>query len=68
VNYVITFEDGSSLRAQGELADVIHKYLNTCEKICAEQQLVTYLGPSFARHDAQGNKIAQGSPIADIRR
>lgn len=61
VSYVITLEDGTSLRAEGEHADLTYRYLNECEKYCAEQQLINYLGPSLARYSAAGEKMAQGA-------
>lgn len=60
VEYRILLDDGTYLIAKGPHADLIYRYLNECEKHCAENQLVNYLGPSLARHDAEGNLIAQG--------
>lgn len=64
VDYVITLDDGSALRATGEHADLIYRYLTECEKHCSEQQLVNYLGPSLTRYDAEGKRLAQGAALS----
>lgn len=61
VDYAVTLEDGSVLRAKGEHADLIFRYLNECERHCAEHQLINYLGPSLARFDGSGRLLANGS-------
>jgi hypothetical protein len=61
VSYAITLDDGSVLKATGEHADLIYRYLTQCEKFCAEQQLVNYLGPSLSRYDQEGNLIVTGA-------
>lgn len=59
VGYRITLSDGTYLRAEGELADLIYRYLTECEKFCALEQKINYVGPSFSRFSPEGEKLAQ---------
>jgi hypothetical protein len=63
IRYEITLDDGSSLRAEGEHANLIFQYLSECEKTCAQHGTVTYLGPSLARYDADNKFMAQSTGI-----
>lgn len=65
VDYVITLDDGTFLRATGEHADLIFKYLSECERFCAQQQMINYLGPSLSRYASDGTFLIQGKDLDD---
>jgi hypothetical protein len=65
ISYVITLDDGTSLQAKGEHADLIFKYLSECERFCAQQQMINYLGPSLSRYAADGTFLIQGKDLDD---
>lgn len=65
IEYKITLEDGTSLVASGEHANLIYDYLTECERTCAQAQLVHYLGPSLIRQSSEGVFMAQG-PAARV--
>lgn len=67
VDYVITLSDGTSLRAQGEHADIIFRYLSECERVCSSAQMANFLAPSFGRYSADGVLLAQGKDFDDPR-
>jgi hypothetical protein len=47
VRYIVEFNDGSILLAEGEQADVTFRYIQECEHICATQGLAYYDGPGM---------------------
>jgi hypothetical protein len=53
----VELDDGTALVATGEHADLIYKYLQECEKICATNQSVCFLAPALERVDANGKVI-----------
>jgi hypothetical protein len=57
VSYRVELDDGTALVATGEHADLIYKYLQECEKICATNQSVCFLAPALERVDANGKVI-----------
>lgn len=49
VRYMVQFDDGTCLYADGELADVLFRYVQECEQICTVQGLAYYDGPGMEK-------------------
>ena len=68
VDYTIKLDDGTYLRATGEHADVLFRYLAECERIATTSMMVNLEAPSFQRFNADGSLLSAGSTSVDIKR